>query len=192
MLLMLPDVPQFASAWFAAVKAGGVVSAVSPDLKPEEVRYYLNYTRAKILVCDALTLPALDAVRAECPHLEQVLVVGGAGKSGLDYDAELQRAVPDPTFAPTHRDDAAVWLYTSGSTGFPKAAVHKHHDFIFNALTYDLAVDLPARIKAGAKDFLECGGTDAYFGTPASATAAEGHRLFEILAEISEAALGDE
>ena len=52
-------------------------------------------------------------------------------------------------------------------------------------------VDLPARIKAGAKDFLECGGTDAYFGTPASATAAEGHRLFEILAEVSEAAMGE-
>jgi creatinine amidohydrolase len=55
----------------------------------------------------------------------------------------------------------------------------------------DLEVDLPARIKGGAKDFLQCGGPDAYFGTPASATAAEGHRLFEILAEVSEAALGE-
>ncbi|MFL5321589.1 MAG: AMP-binding protein, partial [Myxococcaceae bacterium] len=47
-LLMLPDVPQFASAWLAAVKAGGVVSAVAPDQKPEDVEYYCNYTRAKI------------------------------------------------------------------------------------------------------------------------------------------------
>lgn len=53
----------------------------------------------------------------------------------------------------------------------------------------DLQVDLPAQIKAGKKDFLECGGVDAYFGAPAAATAEEGHRLFEILAEISEAAL---
>ena len=43
--------------------------------------------------------------------------------------------------------------------------------------------------RAGAKDFLECGGPDAYFGTPAQATAEEGHRLFEILADVSEAAL---
>ena len=136
-LLMLPDVPQFASAWFAAVKAGAVVSAVNPDTKAEEVRYYLNYTRAKILVCDASTLPALEEVRAGCPHLKHVLVVGAAGRH-LDYDAELKKATPDPSFAPTHRDDAAVWLYTSGSTGFPKAAVHKHHDFLFNALTYAL------------------------------------------------------
>jgi creatinine amidohydrolase len=56
----------------------------------------------------------------------------------------------------------------------------------------ELKVDLPARIKAGAKDFLECGGDQAYFGAPAAATADEGNRLFDILAEVSEAALEDE
>jgi creatinine amidohydrolase len=53
----------------------------------------------------------------------------------------------------------------------------------------ELAVDLPARIKGGAKDFLECGGPDAYFGAPARATAQDGQRLLDILAEISEAAI---
>jgi creatinine amidohydrolase len=45
----------------------------------------------------------------------------------------------------------------------------------------ELAVDLPAVIKAGAKDFLECGGADAYLGNPAGATAEEGERLFTLL-----------
>ncbi|MBL8955328.1 MAG: creatininase family protein [Myxococcaceae bacterium] len=53
----------------------------------------------------------------------------------------------------------------------------------------ELAVDLPAKIKAGARNFHECGGTSAYFGAPAAATADDGHRLLDILAEISEAAL---
>jgi benzoate-CoA ligase family protein len=137
-LLMLPDVPQFASAWLGAVKAGGVVSAVNPDLKPEEVRYYLHYTRAKIVVADVQALPAIQA--AESPWLKHLLVTGGDAGANLSYDRELERAKPDPSFAPTHRDDPAVWLYTSGSTGFPKAAVHKHHDFVFNALTYALPI----------------------------------------------------
>lgn len=47
----------------------------------------------------------------------------------------------------------------------------------------ELAVDLPARIKAGAKDFLDCGGEDAYFGAPAAATAEEGERLLAVLVE---------
>ncbi len=46
----------------------------------------------------------------------------------------------------------------------------------------DLEIDLPGRIKAGAKDFHECGGHDAYFGAPAKASAAEGERLLELLA----------
>ncbi|MBX5480529.1 MAG: benzoate-CoA ligase family protein [Myxococcaceae bacterium] len=149
-LLMLPDVPQFASAWLAAVKAGGVVSAVSPDQQPDDVVYYLNYTRSKILVAHASNLAAVNAALPRCPHVRAVLVVGmgqaegdttpGARPTVLDYDAELARATPDPSFAPTHRDDPAVWLYTSGSTGFPKAATHKHHDFVYNALTYGLPI----------------------------------------------------
>jgi creatinine amidohydrolase len=52
-----------------------------------------------------------------------------------------------------------------------------------------LDVDLPARIKAGAKTFQEAGGPDAYFGDPAAASAAEGERLLDLLAELSAAAL---
>lgn len=52
-----------------------------------------------------------------------------------------------------------------------------------------LAVNLPAMIKGGARNFEECGGPDAYFGAPAEATAQEGHRLFDVLTDIAEAAL---
>ena len=45
-------------------------------------------------------------------------------------------------------------------------------------------VDLPERLRAGARTFAEAGGTDGYFGDPASATAEEGERLFEALAEM--------
>jgi len=46
-----------------------------------------------------------------------------------------------------------------------------------------LEIDLPGAIKAGAKDFLQAGGPDAYFGAPAEATAEEGERLFDILTD---------
>jgi benzoate-CoA ligase family protein len=139
-LLMLPDMPQFAQAWFGAVQAGGVVSAASPGLKADEVRFYLDYCRPTLLVTDAETAAVVTLVRGASPWLKHVLVAGGGAGSHLDFDEELRRTPPEPRLAPTHRDDACVWLYTSGSTGHPKAAVHKQRDFVFNALTYALPV----------------------------------------------------
>lgn len=60
-------------------------------------------------------------------------------------------------------------------------------DRVRRAMLPDLApvqVDLPAQLRAGAKSFAEAGGTNGYFGDPASATAAEGERLFEVLAKM--------
>ncbi|HYR56147.1 MAG TPA: benzoate-CoA ligase family protein [Myxococcaceae bacterium] len=139
-LLVLPDIPEFASAWMATLKAGGVVAAINPDQKADELAYYLSYTRAKIAVVHASTLPALEAALSKSPHRPDVLVVGDAPGRHLSFEQEVSAAQPDPVFAATHRDDPAVWLFTSGSTGFPKAAVHKQHDFIYNALTYGLPV----------------------------------------------------
>ncbi|GMU61816.1 MAG: creatinine amidohydrolase [Myxococcaceae bacterium] len=52
-----------------------------------------------------------------------------------------------------------------------------------------LNVDLPGALKAGAKDFLQAGGPDAYFGAPAEASQAEGERLFSILVEATAASI---
>jgi creatinine amidohydrolase len=53
----------------------------------------------------------------------------------------------------------------------------------------DNPVNLPAKIKSGAKNFLECGGPRAYFGAPAQASAAEGERLLTILVDAAERAV---
>jgi benzoate-CoA ligase family protein len=139
-LLILPDVPQFASAWFATLKAGGVVAAINPEQKVEELAYYLGYTRAKIVVAHASTLPVLELALAKSPFGGRILVADGPSGRHRSFERELSNASPDPHVAPTHRDDPAVWLFTSGSTGFPKAAVHKQGDFVYNALTYARSV----------------------------------------------------
>lgn len=52
-------------------------------------------------------------------------------------------------------------------------------------------IDLPGRLRAGARTFAEAGGTEAYFGDPASATAEEGERLFDALVRMVETALAE-
>ena len=142
--LFLGDVPEFVFAWFATVKVGAVAAAVNPEVKPEEAEYYLNYTRARAAVVDVTALPTVRAVRGRCPFLRTLFVVGGpdvALEPGEVLFAKACAEAPNQLeTAPTHRDDAAVWLFTSGSTGFPKAAVHRHRDFLYNTECYGLPI----------------------------------------------------
>jgi creatinine amidohydrolase len=85
----------------------------------------------------------------------------------------------------THGGSHAGWYETSLLLAAAPGLVREQA----RAALPELAVDLPALIKAGRRDFLECGGPDAYFGNPAAATAADGHRLLDLLAEHATAAL---
>ncbi|MEA2598225.1 MAG: creatinine amidohydrolase [Thermomicrobiales bacterium] len=70
------------------------------------------------------------------------------------------------------------------------AAPHKVRTDLLSSLP-PVIVDLPSRLRAGARTFADAGGTDAYFGDPARATAAEGERLFDALASMIETAVDE-
>jgi len=68
--------------------------------------------------------------------LQHVIVSGGQRKGHLCWAKWLAEQSPDLDAAATSADDVAFWLWTSGSTGIPKAAVHLHHDWIHCAEFY--------------------------------------------------------
>jgi benzoate-CoA ligase family protein len=123
-LLALPDGPDFAGALFGALKLGAVVVMVNPGLPPAEIAYLLEYTRARAVVGHRETAPAFERAAEASPFARRVLVVGRE-----ELDRELRAAPTELDAFPTHRDDAAIWLFSGGTTGRPKAVIQTHRSF---------------------------------------------------------------
>ncbi|HET8646574.1 MAG TPA: AMP-binding protein, partial [Vicinamibacteria bacterium] len=151
-LLVLPDRPEFAFAWFGAAKVGAVIAMVNPLLPADDFIHYFQYSRARAAVVDESTLARLEPLLPAFGHLRHLIVVGEAGGhlSFAELCAESSDRLQN---ADTHRDDPAIWLFTSGSTGKPKAAVHLQQDLPWNTERYakqvlgirqdDLTVSVP-------------------------------------------------
>ncbi len=122
-LIVLEDGLDWAAAFFGAQLLGAVTAFVHPQVSDAELEFYLEDTRARVLV-------TTRAIAARVPHPSTVAV------DDPEILAELESHPDTLEPAPTVADDFACWLYTSGSTGAPKAAVHRAGDFVFNTERY--------------------------------------------------------
>ena len=129
-LLVLADGVELVALWYGAQKIGAVTAEAYTFLQAKDYAYYLDYTRAGVVVADPSTLERVREAAASSSWLRHVLVVGDAGElrpGEVSFEALAAQAPEDLEPAPTTRDDIALWKFTTGSTGLPKAAVHPQH-----------------------------------------------------------------
>jgi len=159
-LMVLPDCPEFVWTWFGAARIGAVITMVNPLLPVADYEYYLDYTRAKVAVVHHSLLKTFGEAAVTARYLRGVLVVGDETEFPVTekikwtgFTETVNAASEDCARADTRGDDVAIWLFTSGSTGHPKGAVHLQHDLPFNTEVFakatmgvcadDLTVSVP-------------------------------------------------
>src|ERR1700677_676958 len=165
-LMVMADSPHFVVTYLAAMRIGAIPVPVSTMLHADGIAELLRDSRARFLAVTHEFASAAESAAAEATELRGVL-----GEAELDA---LAGAAPDGCVYGTSGDSPAFWLYTSGTTGTPKGAMHRHASVREVCETYGtqvLGIRAGDRCLSAAKAFFAYGlGNSVLFPLSVGAT----------------------
>ena len=140
-----PNSSQTLIAFFAIIKAGGVVVPINPLYTPREVTYLLDNSESTLLIAQEDFAALVDQVKGGVPRLKRTILRRRRESVEAAVAAQAGRQLVPITERQFNPDDPAIMLYTSGTTGNPKGVVLTHANFCFGgpniAQSYGLTED---------------------------------------------------
>jgi fatty-acyl-CoA synthase len=129
--LMMPNRPEFLAVWLGITRAGGVVALLNTNLTGSPLAYCANIVKAKHVIVDA---GLIDNFRTAEPHLTERPRLWSHGAAAERFeridtvvDALPNTPIPDSDLPRLTIEDRCLYVYTSGTTGLPKAANINHY-----------------------------------------------------------------
>lgn len=145
--LFLPNIPQFLIAYFGILKAGAVVTTISPLHREREVEYQLCDSEAKIIVALDSLYPIIEKVKEKTQLKHLIITMLDENAPSLKYPNALiftHLLESNPKNAPkikiNPKEDLAALQYTGGTTGTAKGAMLTHSNLVSNALAFAASI----------------------------------------------------
>jgi acetyl-CoA synthetase len=128
--LLLPQCFEAAIAHVAIYKLGSIAVPLALLFGADALEYRLKAAGVKAVVTNALGLSRLAAIGTPPPELETIISIDGADAGALGFHKLVADHSPHFEAVATGPDDPAMMIFTSGTTGPPKGALHGHRVLI--------------------------------------------------------------
>ncbi len=144
---LLRNSAELVEGFFAVGKIGGVMVPLNSRLVPDELEFILKDSEASVLIFDAEFAPAVESLHARHTSIERWIEVDGDTPSvefAERYDALVEQASSEEPRIAARGEDLFLIVYTSGTTGLPKGAMHTHNSVMWASLTWIMTLDVRA------------------------------------------------
>ncbi|HAN42122.1 MAG TPA: AMP-dependent synthetase [Sphaerochaeta sp.] len=159
--ILMMNCIEYLPIYFGVLKAGCIVVPMNYRYSSDEIKYCLDLADVEILVFGPEFVARMDAIADQIPNVRTMFYVG---KNGPSYTENCLRvmgfASPEAPPIALDQDDYAAIYFSSGTTGFPKAILHKHRALYNSCLTEqnhhgqtkdDVFLCIPPLYHTGAK-----------------------------------------
>ncbi len=148
--ILLPQRPETALAHLAAYRLGLIAIPLTVLFRRDALQYRLQNSGARAIVLGVESLPLLEELLPTLPELKTAIVADAPaptlpGVTTVNFWEAVRQARPRSTLAATRADDPALIVYTSGTTGNPKGALHAHRVLIGHLPGFELSHNFTPR-----------------------------------------------
>ena len=142
--------------YFGVSGSARVLHTINPRLPPEQIAWIVNHAEDQALCFDLTFLPIVQAIAPRCPTVRQWIVLcdqdrlpqGSGIPSLISYESWITGRPAEYAWPQLDENTASSMCYTSGTTGYPKAALYSHRSTVLHAY----ATALPDVICLSARD----------------------------------------